>query len=212
MREISWAEKEDLRAGRAHLVEKVLNELDLVRNLGSTEDGEEGLLGRLEDLGKVLELLGHEETSSLLGKVDTDHGRVGAVSGSKGVVDVDISELGEGSTELLDGLGVGLGLLALGILRGSLLLGVEAEVLQEDNLAVLGLGDVLLGLLSDAVLEEGDGLGDERLELLGDGSERVLVDDVTVGAAEVRHEDHGRSSIVESVLDGRDGSGDTLLV
>lgn len=135
--------------------------MDLVRDLGSTEDGEEGLLGRLEDLGKVLKLLGHEETSSLLGEVDTDHGRVGAVSGSKGVVDVDISELGEGSAELLDGLGVGLGLLALRILGGSLLLGVVAEVLKENNLAVLGLGDVLLGLLSNAVLEESDGLGDE---------------------------------------------------
>lgn len=68
------------------LVQQVVDELDLVRDLGTAEDGKEGALRRLESLGEVVELLFHEEASSLLGEVDTDHGRVGTVGGAKGVV------------------------------------------------------------------------------------------------------------------------------
>lgn len=85
-----------------HLVEHVLNELDLVRDLGTTENGEEGPLGRLEDLGKVLELLRHEEASGALGKLDANHGGVGAVGGSESIVDVDSSERGERLAERVD--------------------------------------------------------------------------------------------------------------
>jgi hypothetical protein len=37
----------------------------------------------LEDLGKVLEFLLHEETGGTLGQLDADHGRVGAVGGTE---------------------------------------------------------------------------------------------------------------------------------
>lgn len=196
---------------RTHLVEEVLNELDLVRDLSSTEDSEEGLLRALENLGKVLELLLHEESGSLLRKVDADHARVSAVSGSERVVDVDVAELGQARAELLDLLRVGLGLLSLGVLAAALLLGVEAEVLEKDDLSTGSLGDVRLRLGSHAVLEEGDGGGEEGGELSRDGSERVLVDDVPVGAAQVRHEDHGGRAVRESVLDRRDRGGDALV-
>ena len=68
------------------LAEKVVNELDLVRDLGTTEDGKERTLGLLESLGEVIELLLDEEAGSLLGEVDTNHGAVSAVSGTESVV------------------------------------------------------------------------------------------------------------------------------
>lgn len=68
------------------LVEEVVDELDLVRDLGTTEDGKEGSLGLLKSLSKVVKLLLHEETGSLLGQVDTDHGGVGTVSSAKSIV------------------------------------------------------------------------------------------------------------------------------
>lgn len=86
---------EDLLEGECHataddervdLVEQVVDELDLVRDLGATEDGEERTLRRLESLGEVVELLLHEETGRFLGKLDTDHGGVSTVSSAESVV------------------------------------------------------------------------------------------------------------------------------
>lgn len=68
------------------LVKEVVDELDLVGDLGTTENSKEGALGVLEGLGEVLELLLDEETGGLLGEIDTDHGRVSTVSSAESVV------------------------------------------------------------------------------------------------------------------------------
>lgn len=68
------------------LVKEVVDELDLVGDLGTTEDGKEGALRLLEGLGEVLKLLLDEETGSLLGEVNTDHGGVSTVSSAESVV------------------------------------------------------------------------------------------------------------------------------
>lgn len=67
-----------------------------------------------------------------------------------------------------------LGLLALGVLGATLLGSVESEVFEEEDLSVLAVLDSLLDLVSDAVVEEGDGRAEELLELLGlqKGSEK----------------------------------------
>lgn len=196
-----------------HLVEEVLDELDLVRDLCAAEDGEEGPLGLLEDLGKVLELLGHEEPGRLLREVDADHGRVGAVRRPERVVDKDVAELGEARAELLDLLRVRLGLVAVLVLGRALLLDVEAQVLEEEDVAVLGVGDALLRLGADALGEERDRLArEEALELGGDGLERVLCDGRAVGAAEVRHEHDRLGALVDGVLDRRERRSDALWV
>lgn len=86
---------DDLLEGEGHaatddedvdLVEEVVDELDLVGDLGTTEDGEEGTSGVLKGLAEVLELLLHEETRGLLGDLDTDHGGVSTVGSTEGVV------------------------------------------------------------------------------------------------------------------------------
>lgn len=85
----------DLLEGESHataddegvdLVEQVVDELDLVRDLGTTENGKERSLRGLESLGEVVELLLHEETSSLLGQVNANHGRVSTVSSAESIV------------------------------------------------------------------------------------------------------------------------------
>ena len=70
------------------LVKHVLDKLDLVGNLGTTEDGKERTLGLLEDLGEVLELLLHEEARGALRELDADHGRVGTVGSSEAAMSV----------------------------------------------------------------------------------------------------------------------------
>jgi hypothetical protein len=71
---------------RVDLGEKVVDQLDLVADLGTSEDGEEWALRALNGLGEVLELLLHEEAGGLLWGVNTDHGAVGAVGGSESIV------------------------------------------------------------------------------------------------------------------------------
>lgn len=193
------------------LIEKVVNELNLVRDLGATKDGKEGSLGVLKSLGEELELLGDKEASGSLGEIDTDHRRVGSVSGSKGVVDVDVGERRKRLSELLDLLGVSLDLLAVGILGGSLLLGVESEVLEENDLTVLGVGNLLLDLGADTVVEEDDGLAEQLGELGLDRLQGVLLNSLAVGSAEMRGEDDSLGALVNSVLDGGK-SGDNSLV
>ncbi len=109
----------------AHLVQHVLDQLDLVGNLGSTEDSQERPLGALEHLGKVLELLLHQETGGSLRQLHADHGGVGSVGGTETayqstsygdrqryetivehnsrIVDVDCAERGQVLSELFDG-------------------------------------------------------------------------------------------------------------
>jgi len=177
-----------------NLVHQVLDQLDLVRDLGASQDGQEGLLGLLQDLGKELELLGHQKTSSTDGQVNTDDGRVGTVSGTKGIVDVDISELGERSAELLDISLAGLGDIALLVLDLSFLLNVEAQVLKKDDLATLGGGADSLDLLTDTVIEELDILVEKGRQLLGDGGQAVLLDLLAIRATEMAHQDNGSST------------------
>lgn len=195
------------------LVEQVVDQLNLVADLGAAEDGEEGTLGLLEGLREVVELLLHEEAGGLLGKVDADHGAVATVGGAEGVVDVHVSESGEALAEALDSGLVGLDLVAVGVLAAALLLGVEAQVLEEHDAAVSGAIDGLLGGLADAVVGESDLLAaEELLELSDDGLEGVLSVGLAVGAAEVGHKDDGFGAIVDGVLDGGEGANDALVV
>ena len=66
--------------------EEVVDELDLVRDLGASEDSKERTLGAFQGLGKVVEFLLDEETGRLLGELNSDHGAVGTVGSSEGVV------------------------------------------------------------------------------------------------------------------------------
>ena len=92
-----------------------------------------------------------------------------------------------------------------------LFLGVEANVLEEKGLAVLEVVDSLGGLIADAVLGDLHLLAEELRQALGAGAERVLVLRTTLGAAEVGG-DPNAGTVVEKVLDGRDGSANSRVI
>lgn len=195
-----------------NLGDQVVDKLNLVADLGAAKDSKERTLGVLKSLAEVAKLLAHEETSSSLRGLDTNHGRVGTVSSAEGVVDVDVTEFGERSTESRDGLGIGLDLLAVGLLSGALLLDVVTEVLEQNDRASSRVGAGLLDLGADAVVEESDVGVEQLLELLGNGLQRVLLNTLAVGTAEVRHQDDALGALLESVLNCGQSSGDALVV
>src|SRR5690606_4992727 len=113
-------------------------------------------------------------------------------------IDVDVAVGGELAAEV-------------GVAGGLFL--VEAEVLEEDDVAVGHLLDCKPGGIIDAVAGgEGDGRPENLGELLGHGLERVL--GLVAGplrAAEMTHEDRAAAA-VDDAADGGDGSTDTAIV
>ena len=137
-----------------HLVEQVHDELDLVRHLGAAEDGEKRPRGRVERLGKVVELLLQQEAAQALRQLHADHARVRAVRRAKGVVDVDVAQLGQRRRKRGD---VVLGRLELGAvgLHALALLGhVEPQVFQQQHRPRRGRRARRLGRRAHAVLHK----------------------------------------------------------
>jgi hypothetical protein len=126
--------------------------------------------------------------------------------------DVDVTKSSQALAELSNLLFVGLDFFALGVLGGTLLLGVEAQVLQEDDLATGSLVDGLLNLGTNAVLGEGNVLPEELGELSHDGLQAILGVDLAIGAAKVGHQDHGLSAVVDGILDSGQGTDNALVV
>lgn len=90
---------------------------------------------------------------------------------------------------------------------------MEAEVLQEHDLAALGLVDDGLDLGTDGVWGELDALAPEKLlQLWHHGLEAVLGVGLAVGPPQVRHQHHRLGAVLDRVLDRRDGARDALGV
>lgn len=174
---------------KAHLVEHVLDQLDLVGHLGTTEDSKERPLRILKRLRKELQLLLHQEPGCPLGELDAHHGRVRPMSSPERIVDIHIPERRKLIPELLDVLCRSLRLRPILVLHRPLLLDVETQVLEQEDRAGRALVDC-----AERGVERGDEL-DVHAERVRDGGrhglERVFGVDFAVGAAEVGHEDHG---------------------
>lgn len=132
----------------------MIEHTDLGGNLGTADDSDEGTLGLGEDAGQRVDLLLEQEASDC-GQVSggAHDGTLGAVSGTEGIEDEDVTI---GSEDLGD-LGIVL-LLAL----------VEADVLENEDLARLDGGDSLGSLLTVGVGDKGNVETRELGELLGD--------------------------------------------
>lgn len=89
---------------------------------------------------------------------------------------------------------------------------MEAQVLEQNNLAISGLVNGLLDLGTNAVLGEDDTAAQELLELGNDGSQAVLGVGLAVRTAQVRHQDDSLGAILNSVLDGGQSTNDALVV
>ena len=110
-----------------------------------------------------------------------------AMGGGEGVIDIDVAELGE----LVD-MGRIVLLLAL----------MEAGVLEQKHVAVLHLGDRVVGCLADAVGREGDRPLDDVGDRGGDGFERIGLVRAALGPAEMR-EQNDLAALVRDLRDGR---------
>ena len=98
-----------------------------------SKNGQERSLWVAKTLAKVGELLLHEEARGPDGKVDPHHGAVCTVGSTKGIIDVDITQLGKGGSECLHCLSAGLDLLPSAVHTLTLLFNVETKVLKENN-------------------------------------------------------------------------------
>ena len=149
-----------------HLVEQVLDDLDLRRNLRTTHDCGERTLDVVEHLINGLHLFLHQVTEHLVISVEivSDQCRrsVRTVSCTECVVYVAVSVSGQLLRELFLALFHSF-LSSLLLLVGSvlsqtsgfaLLLSVEAQVLQQQSLTRLQSGSLHASLLADAVVSE----------------------------------------------------------
>ena len=124
-------------------MQQVVDHADLVGDLGTAQNGDQGTLGVIQGLAHELQLLLHQQTGDggqvvgyALG------GGVGTVGSAKGVEDKDV---GQGS-QLLGKFGVVL-----------LLFEAEAQVLHQHDLAGLEGGALGLGVGAEHVLGQGHG-------------------------------------------------------
>ncbi len=134
------------------------------------------------------------------------------MSGTKSVVDVDVTELGEAGTELLDLLGVSLDLLA-GLVGTLALLSTWYRRFSRRKILPLEAEETAFSVSGPTQSEGLDVLAEHAWEDLGgDGLERVLGHSLAIGTAHVRHEDDGLGLLLDGILDGRESSNDTLVV
>jgi len=186
------------------LIEQVVDHVNLVGDLGSADDGDEGFYGVGDGLREVGEFFFEKEAGGGLLDVVRNAlgGGVGAVGAAEGVVDVKLAELGESLGEF-------------GIV--GFFFGVKAEVFEKEGLSGLELGGEFGGDLADAVGGESDifawaeNVVEELAEAVDDGPEAHGGDGFALGAAEVRAEDD-LGLVAEGVLDGGDGLADAGVV
>lgn len=89
---------------------------------------------------------------------------------------------------------------------------MEAQVLQQDDLAVTSVAHSLLHFFADAVIGKDDLFVQKLLEFGNYRLEAVLRVYLSVGAAEVGHEDDGFRTILNGVFDGWKSSDNALIV
>lgn len=128
------------------------------------------------------------------------HGRVLAVHRAEAVADVDVGEGGEPVRE-----GAALGVVLARLAR------VEAQVLDDGDLAVGEGGDDRLGRVADRVGREGHVGAEEFTEARGGGGEGEGRVRGALGAAQVGGDDHAGARLGEGLDRGQHGA-DTAVV
>ena len=115
------------------LVEQVVDELNLVRDLRAAEDREQRTLRMVEHRAERIQFLLHQVAARALRKLHAGHRAVIAMRGAEGVVDVNIAELREAGAKRLHLFRIGFELGAVFELHLALFLDVEAEVFEQES-------------------------------------------------------------------------------
>jgi hypothetical protein len=126
--------------------------------------------------------------------------------------DVDITKSSQALPELIHLALINLLLLALIILEATLLLCMEAQVLQQNDLSITSLVHGLLDLLSHAIFGKSHACAQQLLELGNNRLEAVLWVGLSVWPTEVAHQDDSFGAIVACVFDGRQSADNALVV
>jgi len=71
---------------------------------------------------------------------------------------------------------------------------------------------MLLNFLSNAIVKESNVLSKQLLQFTGDRCKRTFLHLLSVGTAQMRHQDDGLGAVVDSILDGGQGADDALVV
>ena len=183
------------------LLQQVGDDAQLVGDLGAAEDDAVGTLGVTGDLGQGLDLLEDEQAGGRGQQLgDVVDGRLLAVDDAEAVGDEGVAELGVLAGELF----------ALLVNLGGLT-GIETDVLEQGDLALTQGGDGLGGRRSNDVGGQRDLHAGKLSEALGDGGQREGGIDLTLGAAEVGHDDDLGTGVGEG-LEGRQRRADTAVV
>ncbi len=177
---LPWASRNVLaipppRIEHVDLGQEVVDDLDLVGDLGAAEDGRERPLGCLEQLREHLDLALHQQPGVGRQELGDADGRgVRAMGRAEGVVDVDVGVRGQGGRERRIVL---------------LLLDVEAQVLEQEHLAGPEPLDRVLRPDPERVAGDRHVAAHQLAEALADRPQAKAVLDLAVGPAEVAGQD-----------------------
>ena len=196
---------------RIHLVEQVVDELNFVRDLRAAEDGEQRALRVVEHRAERVELFLHKITARALGQLHAGHRTVVAMGRAEGVIDIHITELRQAGSEGFHLLRIRLQFRTVFQLHLALFLDVEAEVLEQNDIAGLGLGASGFDFGPNAIIEKLHRLAEQLRECISHGLEGKFLNAFTIGTAEMAHQHHGRA-LLQRVADGRQRSFDALGV
>ena len=202
---------------RVNLLHQLLDDGYLGRHLRATDDSTEWALGVLHNAVDSLKLVLHHVAKHLiLGEVVGDKCRRGvcAVRRTEGVVDVAVGIRSQTLNELLLRLLNGLLSLLLLLLRSilgqatrlTLLLGIEAQVLEKHHLTWLKVGSHLSSLLAHTVASEHNLVAEALLDSVDNLLERVLRIGILLRTTEVRHKNHRATSLQHPLNGGNSGT------
>ncbi|EGJ78227.1 putative phosphoglycerate kinase [Streptomyces sp. Tu6071] len=182
-------------------LQEVVDDAELVGDLGAAEDDGVGPLDVLGELLQDADLGGDEVTGVVRQELRqvVDRG-VLAVHGAEAVADVDVREVREPLGEVP----------ALGVVLAGLA-GVEAQVLDDGELTGLQAVDGLVRGGAHGVLREGDGTAEQFADPLGGGQQREGGVRLALGAAEVRGDDDLGTGLDERG-EGRQDGADTAVI
>ncbi len=179
-----------------HLLQKVIDDVELIGDLGAAQNGHEGTLRVCQSLAHDGHFLLHQvaaDGGQVVGH--TGGGGVGPVGGAEGVVDEDVGHVSQG--------------LAQGGIILSLAL-FEPGVLQQHHVAVLQSGGLGLGVLTGHVGGHDDFLAQQLADPLGNHSQAEFRGGAVLGLAHVGAEDD-LGVVVDQVLNGGHGGHDPLV-
>ena len=169
-----------------HLAHQVLDDADLVAHLGAAKDCDERLLRMRQRLAQIFQFLLHQQAGrALLHKMRDALGRgVGAMRRAESIVHVVVAELGKLPGE---------------IRIVGFLLGMEAEVLQQQRLPTLQLVGHLLRLHANAVgrkshvLAAPQNVVEQNAQPLGHRLHAHLGIGLALGTSQVRRQNEPRA-------------------